>query len=93
MEQRRKIDELVNNVGKLSTAKERQRQKLTTLKRNLSASEFSADEHNARLQAQLEALTSDLRNTRIALDDVSRKEKQVTCLVANCYCCSCCNAT
>jgi len=77
LEQRRKIDELVNNVGRLSSAKERQRQKLTSLKRNLSASEFTSDEKSSRLQAQLEAVTADLKNTKITLDEVSRREKQV----------------
>ena len=78
LEQRRKIDELVNNVGRLSSAKERQRLKLTSLKRNLSASEFSADEKSSRLHANLEAVTTDLRNTKIALEEVSRREKQVS---------------
>ena len=77
LEQRRKIDELVDNVGKLSTTKERQRMKLSNLKRDLSSTEMNADENNARLKSQLDAITNDLRSTKVVLDEVQRREKQV----------------
>ena len=77
MEQRKKIDELVNSVGRLSSSKERQRQRLTSLKRNLSASELNADDRKARLEAQLETLGKEFKTNKVALDEVLRREKQV----------------
>ncbi|CAK8692866.1 unnamed protein product [Clavelina lepadiformis] len=77
LEQRRKIDELVNNVGKLSTTKERQRHKLSTLKRDLSLTETSAGQNSTRLRSQLDAVTDDLKSTKTLLDEVTRREKQL----------------
>ena len=68
----------MNSLGKVSSAKDRQRLKLSSLKRSLSANELTSDERITRLQSQLQAVTDDLKSTKGTLDEVSRREKQAS---------------
>nr|XP_009861725.1 coiled-coil domain-containing protein 170 [Ciona intestinalis] len=77
LEQRRRIDELVTSVGKLSTTKDRQRQKLSSLKQNLKMTGEDANLNHERLRTQLDAVTNDNKSTKTALDEVTRREKQL----------------
>lgn len=77
MDQRRKIDDLSTFVEKLSTTKDRQRQKLSCLKKELKMTEEDAGEHSSSLKLQLDSLTSDLKSNKMLLDEVNRREKQV----------------
>ena len=51
--------------------------KLSNLKRDLSSTEINADENNTRLRSQLDAVTNDLRSTKVAMEEIQRREKQV----------------
>ena len=77
LEQKAKIEELIGSVDKLSTKKEIQRQKLGDLKHALHATEEEAESKKAMLSTQLDAVTDDLKSTKLALDEISSREKQV----------------
>uniref|UniRef100_H2ZF69 Coiled-coil domain-containing protein 170 n=1 Tax=Ciona savignyi TaxID=51511 RepID=H2ZF69_CIOSA len=71
------IDELVTSVGKLSTTKDRQRHKLSSLKQSLKVNGEDADLNHQRLRTQLDAVTNDVKSTKTALEEVTRREKQL----------------
>nr|CAB3228257.1 coiled-coil domain-containing protein 170 [Phallusia mammillata] len=77
LDQRKKIDDLSTYVDKLSTTKDRQRQKLSCLKKELKMTENDAGEHSSTLKMQLNALTNDLKSNKSLLDEVNRREKQL----------------
>ena len=77
LEQKAKIEDLIGSVEKLSTKKEIQRQKLGELKHVLHATEEQAESKKTMLSTQLDAVTDDLKSTKLALDEISSREKQV----------------
>ena len=78
LEQKKKIDELMETVNKLSEKKEAQRQKIGDIKYKLKHTEDDAEQTSSHFKIQLNALTDDLKSTKKALDEVSIREKQVT---------------
>lgn len=64
-------------MEKLSNKKEIQRQKLGELKHALHATEEEAESKKSMLSTQLDAVTDDLKSTKLALDEISSREKQV----------------
>lgn len=77
LEQRKKIDDLMQTCAKLSSIKEKQKFKLSTLKDDLQINASTTMEHKDRLNSQLNAVTDDLQSTKIALQEISAREKQV----------------
>lgn len=77
-EQRRKIDDLSQTVSKLLNTKDKQKQKLSGLKHSLKFTEHETSTEKDRMLSQMNAVTDDLQSTKIAFEEVSRREKQVT---------------
>lgn len=77
LEQKAKIEDLIGSVEKLSNKKEIQRQKLGELKHALHATEEEAESKKSMLSTQLDAVTDDLKSTKLALDEISSREKQL----------------
>jgi len=77
LEQKNKIDELMDTVGKLAEKKEHQRQRIGDFKYKLKVTADDADKTSGQYKLQLDAVTGDLKSTKTALDEVSVREKQL----------------
>jgi len=77
IEQKAKIDDLLQTVAKLAEKKELTRQKLGDAKTLLKETCEEADKSGEQYKLQMGAVTEDLRSTRQALDEVGVREKQL----------------
>lgn len=78
LEQRRRMEELQDSVAKLMSTKDRQRQKLSNLKQELGFTNVEASTDKDRLKSQLDAVTGDLQSTKVAFEEITKREKQVS---------------
>ncbi|XP_043552438.1 coiled-coil domain-containing protein 170 [Chiloscyllium plagiosum] len=77
LEQSKTIDELNKSVRKLETLKETAIEKLNATKSDLDFTELEAKEEKERAQNILEAVGSELKTLKQALQEVARRERQL----------------
>ena len=78
MEQERELENLEAKVGQLEHVRHRQARKIATIKDNLSEKEEHSEKSRSITQNTIHALTSELRTTKQALDEITQRERQVS---------------
>ena len=77
LEQRKDIEELARQIEELEEVRKRQSHKISKLKSEVESSETNMQETNMAQENAVQALSSELRTTKNALDSIKYREKQV----------------
>lgn len=85
MEQRRDVEELVKQVEELEQVRRKQAHKISSLKEEIASAGSQTQEKQVVAENAVQALSSELRTTKNALDSIKYREKQVR-YHNTCYC-------
>ncbi|XP_078000204.1 coiled-coil domain-containing protein 170-like isoform X3 [Glandiceps talaboti] len=77
LQQREKIEILVNEIDKLEKTREKQARKLTGIKQELVFTEHETTEERSRISLTLGQLENELRATKALLEETARRERQL----------------
>ena len=77
MEKERIVDELSSQLDKLERIREKQAIKIADLKGEVDATSHTMQEKKALASNTVQALSSELRTTKQALDQITKRERQV----------------
>lgn len=77
LEQRKDIEELARQIEELEEVRKRQSRKISQLKSEVQSSESTLHEKNVASENAVQALSSELRTTKNALENIKYREKQV----------------
>ncbi|XP_005089149.1 coiled-coil domain-containing protein 170 [Aplysia californica] len=77
LEQRKDIDELARQIEELEEIRKRQSRKISQLKSTVDETENNRQENSVASENAVQALSSELRTTKNALDNLKYKEKQL----------------
>lgn len=77
LEQEREIESLESKVGQLETVRQRQANKITGLKSNFEETLNELSSKKSQTQTTIQALSSELKTTKQALDQLTKRERQV----------------
>ncbi|KAK3799203.1 hypothetical protein RRG08_054331 [Elysia crispata] len=77
LEQRKDIEELARQIEELEEVRKRQSHKISKLKNEVETTETSMQETNMAQENAVQALSSELRTTKNALDAIKYREKQL----------------
>ncbi|XP_025105886.1 coiled-coil domain-containing protein 170-like [Pomacea canaliculata] len=77
MEQRRDVEELVKQVEELEQVRRKQAHKISSLKEEIASAGSQTQEKQVVAENAVQALSSELRTTKNALDSIKYREKQL----------------
>ncbi|CAG5130218.1 unnamed protein product [Candidula unifasciata] len=77
LEQRKDIEELARQIEELEEIRKRQSRKISQLKSEIQNSESTIQEKNVASENAVQALSSELRTTKNALENLKYREKQL----------------
>ena len=77
LEQEKAIGDLENKVGHLERIRENQASKISGLKENLETTVDEITVKKESINNTIQALSSELRTTKVALEELTKRERQV----------------
>ena len=78
MEQRKDVEELARQVEELEEVRRKQAHKISVLKGEVATNESQLQEKRVVADNAVQALSSELRTTKNALDSIKYREKEVS---------------
>lgn len=77
MEQERELENLETKVGQLEHVRQRQSRKIAHIKNEIDEKDGHMENTRGVTQNTIQALTSELRTTKLALDEITQRERQL----------------
>ena len=77
IEQRKDVEELARQVAELEEERKKQARKISHLKEEMAVSDSQTQEKSVVAENAVQALSSELRTTKNALDQLKYREKEV----------------
>ena len=71
------IDQLESKVGQLERVRQKQAKKIATLKEDFTVKDSEISMKKQSINNTIQALSSELKTTKAALDEITKRERQV----------------